>query len=182
MEDFVSIASTLIEEAVDWLREHYGEFDFWVERDLAWTVQTQLRRMVDERELPYLVLNDYPMLAGSRRALTADLVIRDRRTGTMVAVEFRYEPAQWRTEFMAMPGKLPVVVWGAEGVAKDVGRIRKFVEEGVASVGYALFVDEGRRFRHRQAHPGTRWVDWDAPESGGVGPSVLWSRWPESFE
>jgi hypothetical protein len=178
MDDFTLIASALIEEAVDWLREHYGEFDFWVERDLVWTVQTRLRQVIRGRGLPYLVLNDYPMLAGSRRSVSADLVVRDRRTGAMVAAEFKYEPAHWRTEFMAMPGKLPVVVWGAEGVAKDVGRIRAFVEQGVASVAFAVFIDEGRHFRHRAPHPGSRWVDWDATTAEGAAPSVLWTRWP----
>ena len=179
MDDFTLTASTLIEEAVYWLREHYEKFEFWVARDLVWTVQTHLRQMVGERGLPYLVLNDYPMLAGSRRSLSADLVIRDRRTGAMVAAEFRYEPAHWRIEFMATPGKLPVQVWG-EGVAKNVGRIRAFVEEGAASVAFAVFIDEGRYFRHREAHPGSRWVDWDPATTGGAAPSVLWSRWPEA--
>ena len=171
-------ASGLIDEAVDWLREHYGQFEFWVKRDVVWTVQTRLRQLVGERGLPFLVLNDYPMLAGSRRALSAYLVVRDRPTGVMVAAEFKYEPAHLRTEFMATPGKLPVVVWGAEGVAKDVGRIRAFVEQGAASAAFALFIDEGRYFRHRPAHPGSRWVDWDAATPGGATPSVLWSRWP----
>ena len=178
MDDFTLSGSALIEEAVDWLREHYAQFEFWVQRDLVWTVQTHLRRLVGERGLPYLVLNDYPMLAGTRRALSADLVVRDRPTGDMVAAEFKYEPAHRRTEFMATPGKLPVVVWGAEGVAKDLGRIREFVEAGAASAAYAVFIDEGRYFRHRPPHPGSRWVDWDAATPGGAAPSVLWSRWP----
>jgi hypothetical protein len=59
MDDFTLIGPALIEEAVDWLREHYGEFEFWVERDLVWTVQTHLRQVIGERGLPYLVLNDY---------------------------------------------------------------------------------------------------------------------------
>jgi hypothetical protein len=180
MDDFTLIGSALIEEAVDWLRKHYGEFEFWVERDLVWTLQTHLRQVIGERGLPYLVLHDYPMLAGSRRSLSADLVVRDRRSGTMVAAEFKYEPAHRRTEIMAMPGKLPVVLWGAEGVAKDVDRIRAFVEAGAASAAFAVFIDEGRHYRHRPAHPGSRWVDWDAATSQGAAPSVLWSRWPEA--
>lgn len=178
MDDFTVSGSALIEEAVDWLREHYADYEFWVVRDVVWTLQTHLRWLVGERGLPYLVLNDYPMLAGTRRALSADLVVRDRPTGGMVAAEFKYEPAHRRTEFMATPGKLPVVLWGAEGVAKDLGRIREFVEAGAATAAYAVFIDEGRYFRHRPAHPGSEWVDWDATTPGGAAPSVLWSRWP----
>lgn len=178
MDDFTASGSALIEEAMGWLRDHYRQFEFWVERDLVWTVQTRLRRLVRESALPYLVLNDYPMLAGSRRALSADLVVRDRPSGAMVAAEFKYEPSHRRTEFLATPGKLPVVAWGAEGVAKDVGRIRAFVDDGAASAAFALFIDEGRYFRHRPPHPGSRWVDWAATTPGGAAPSVLWSRWP----
>jgi hypothetical protein len=177
-DDFTAAAPALFAEAVAWLRDHYGQFEFWVERDLVWTVQTHLRRLVGERGLSYLVFNDYPMLAGPRRSLSADLAIRDQRTGAMLAAEFKYEPGHRRPEFMAAPGKLPVVVWGAEGVAKDVARIRAFVEAGAASVAFALFIDEGRHFRHRPAHPDSTWVDWDAAAPGAAAPSVLWSRWP----
>lgn len=68
-------------------------------------MQTHLRGVVAERRLPYLVLSDYPMLAGSRRSVFADLVIRDKPTGAIVAAEFGYEPEHRRTEFMAMPAK-----------------------------------------------------------------------------
>ena len=178
MDEFTASASALIEEALDWLRDHYGLYEFSVERDLVWTVQTHLRRLVGERGLPYLVLSDYPMLAGSRRSVFADLVIRDKPTGAIVAAEFRYEPEHRRTEFMAMPGKLPVAVWGAEGVAKDVSRSRTFVEQGAANAAFAVFIDEGRYFRHRPPHPGSRWVDWDVSVPGSATPSVLLSRWP----
>jgi hypothetical protein len=176
MDDFATTASALLVEALDWLREHYAQFEFWAERDLVWTVQTRLRQEVGGRRLPYLVLNDYPMLAGTRRALNADLVIRERGTGSMVAAEFKYEPAHERTEFMAMPAKLPAVAWGRDGVAKDIARIRAFVEAGTVSTAFALFIDEGRHFRHRPAHPGSTWVDWDAARPGAAAPAVLWSR------
>ncbi|MGH3262474.1 MAG: hypothetical protein ACRDNS_10790 [Trebonia sp.] len=178
MDDFTPTALALFEEALGWLREHYLEFEFSVERDLVWTMQTHLRRVVAERGLPYLVLSDYPMLAGSRRAMCADMVVRDRPTGAIVAAEFRYEPAHRRTEFLAMPSKIPVAAWGAEGVAKDMGRIRAFVREGAASAALSVFIDEGRYFRHRPPHPGSDWIDWDGATSGGVAPSVLLSRWP----
>lgn len=179
MDGFELVASSLFTEAMDWLRQHYEQFEFWVERDVVWTVQTHLRQLVAERGLPYQILNDYPMLAGARRVLSADLVIREQETGAKWAAEFKYEPAHHRAEFLTMPGKLPVVVWGTEGVAKDVSRIRAFVDAGAASGAFAIFIDEGRYFRHRPPHPGSAWVDWHAARSGGAAPSVLWSRWPE---
>jgi len=173
MGDFAVASSQLLREALDWLRMNYGRYEFWVERDLVWTVQTRLRQVVWERELPYLVLSEYPLLAGTRRSVCADLVIRERQTGTMVAAEFKYEPRHERADFLAIPNKLPGVSWGADGVAKDIARIRTFVEAGVVSAGFAVFVDEGRRFRDRPVHPGSTWMDWD-----DAGPSILWSQWP----
>jgi hypothetical protein len=171
-------ACTLSEEAVDWLRENYGQFEFWVERDLVWTLQTRLRMMISERGLPFTVLSDYGMIPGPRRSLSADLVIRDTAGQVLVAAEFKYEPSHRRPEFRSQPGKLPVVSWGAEGVAKDVARIRQFVEAGVTRAAFAMFLDEGRHFHTRTPHLGSAWRDWDTNGPGELSPAVLWSQWP----
>jgi hypothetical protein len=133
MDEETRAAWALSEEAVYWLRENYGQFEFWVERDLVWTLQTRLRTMISERGLPFNVLSDYGMLPGARRALSADLVIRNAAGQVLVAAELKYEPSHLRPEFHGQPGKLPVVFWGADGVAKDVTRIRQFVEAGTAA-------------------------------------------------
>jgi hypothetical protein len=175
-------ATVLFEDAVAWLKAHYDELEFWVERDVVWTVQTRLRKMILHRGLPWMVLNDYPMLPGLRRSLSADLVIRNEDGEVLVAAEFKYEPSHHRMEFRATPGKLPVVFWGMEGVAKDVARIREFVDSGVARTAFAVFIDEGRHFRHRPAHPGSEWLDWELTQPDSRSPSVLWARWPASTE
>jgi hypothetical protein len=180
MDETTHTASTLIEETMTWLREHYEQFQFWVERDVVWTVQTHLRRLISERYLGYEVFNDYPLLPGVRRALSADLVIRGPVKEVLVAAEFKYEPSHRRAELRALPGKLPVVFWGVDGVAKDIARIQRFVEAGAARMAFAIFIDEGRYFRHRPAHPRATWLDWDASEPESVSPSVLWARWPST--
>jgi hypothetical protein len=77
--------------------------------------------------------------------------------GVLVAAEFKYEPSHDRSELRALPGKLPVASWRVEGVAKDVVRVREFVEAGKARTAYAVFIDERRYFRKRPAHPGSAW-------------------------
>ena len=178
MDEDSQLASALFEETLEWLREHYGEFEFWTERDLVWTVQMRLRLLITERSLPLQIFNDYPMLPGTRRARSADLVIRNASKEVMVAAEFKYEPSHARPEFVALASKLPLVFWSSDGVAKDVARIREFVEAGVTRAGFAVFVDEGRYFRHRPPHPGTAWHDWNASQPGCLSPSVLWASWP----
>jgi hypothetical protein len=171
-------AVSLFDEAIDWLRQHYGEYEFWAERDLVWTVQTRLRRMITERRLPDSVFNDYPLLPGTRRARSADLVIRDADRTVLVAAEFKYEPSHDRAEFRELPGKLPAVFWGIDGVAKDLMRIREFVDQARARAAIAVFVDEGGYFRNRPAQPGSAWRDWAGVRRGGGDVSVLWSRFP----
>jgi hypothetical protein len=180
MDETTHAASAIFEETVAWLREHYDQFQFWVERDLVWTVQTHLKELISERQLGYEVFNDYPLLPGPRRALSADLVIRGPVKEVLIAVEFKYEPSHRRAEFRALPGKLPVVFWGVDGVAKDIARIRRFVEAGAARMAFAIFIDEGRYFRHRPAHPEATWLDWDASEPENASPSVLWTRCPST--
>jgi hypothetical protein len=100
----------LFEEVIAWLRDHYSEFEFSVERDLVWTLQSRLRKVIKERSLPYSVINDYPMLPGAGRARSADLVIRDADSSILVAAEFKYEPSHRRSDLLR--AKLPVVFWG----------------------------------------------------------------------
>jgi len=75
-----------------------------------------------------------------------------------------------------VPDKFPVVFWDTEGVGKDVRRANDFVASGNARTAYAVFVDEGGAFRHRDAHPGSIWIDWEVEGAGWLRTSVLWTR------
>jgi hypothetical protein len=131
--------------------------------------------VIQDRRLPYEVFNDYPMLPGTRRSLSADLVIRKPSGKVLVAAEFKYEPSHSRPEVKGHPGKLPVVFWRSEGVAKDIMRIAEFVGQGATETAFALFIDEGGHFRHRPPHPGSDWHDWP-PTAIIPGPAVLRAR------
>lgn len=163
-------AMQLFEGSLEWLRQNYTQFRFFTERDLVWTVQTQMRKRIDDDRLPFRVFNDYPLLAGKRRSLSADLAILNSENLVVVAVEFKYEPSHQRKGIDISNGKFPVVFWGDDGVGKDVKRIREFVAQGRAQVAYAVFIDEGGAFYRRPAHPHSEWREW------GNGVHVLWSK------
>lgn len=162
-------AAMLFEDAFGWLRERYATFQFFAERDIVWTVQTRIIRAIKQRGLPHRVFNDYGILPGERRSLSADLAIINRSGDVEVAAEFKYEPSHQRDDIPQT--KFPVVFWGSDGVGKDVQRVHEFVTSGRARVAYAVFIDEGGYFRHRPAHAGSEWIEF-----GGEGPWVLWSR------
>ena len=172
-------AAVVFESAIEWLRDNYSSFGFVAERDIVWTLQKHLKEALRENGLSHEVFNDYPMLPGKRRALSTDLVVRDSSGVVEVAAEFKYEPSHRRPDIL--PNKLPVVFWGAEGVAKDVLRAREYVERGKARVAYAIFIDEGGYFRHREPHPGSVWKDWGDCGSLVFDVSVLWSKVPDAL-
>ena len=154
----------LFEDTLDWLRETYWTHDFYVERDLVWTIQKKLSRMIVERKLPFRVFNDYPIAPGNRRSLCTDLaVIMD--ADVLLAIEFKYEPDHDRGKGKdpnILPSKLnpSVVSWEPDGVLKDVERCSGYVADGRSKASVSLFVDEGGCFRHRDPHEGTTWIDW----------------------
>jgi hypothetical protein len=170
----VQQASELFEETIEWLRSNYGQFTFFLERDVVWTLQSHINAVIRERKFPFHVFSDYPMFPGKRRRLCTDLAIVDPDGSVGVAAEFKYEPSHKRSDILQ--NKLPVVFWGKEGVGKDIERIRQYVEKGKARVAYAVFIDEGGFFHHRTPHPGSKWLDWGPSDTPPGRLSVLWSR------
>ena len=151
-------AEELADRAIDWLRDHYDEHRFFVERDLVWTLQLRLRDLLRQANSDLRVLNDFPMIPTSRRSLSADLALISPDDRVQLALEFKYEPSHRRTDILG--SKFPVVFWGAEGVAKDVERVRLFVAQGRAVAARSYFIDEGGYFAHRPPHEGSSWVEW----------------------
>ena len=151
-------AVELFENTLNWLQENYFNFRFFTERDVVWTLQTHLQQQIVESKLNYQVFNDYPMLPGSNRHLSADLVILTPTHGIQVAAEFKYEPSHERFDIQKQ--KLPVVFWGNEGVEKDIRRIHEFVEKGKTKAAYSIFIDEGGYFRNRPPHDHSTWKEW----------------------
>ena len=170
-------ASKLFWAAIDWLRESYSRHRFVTERDVVWTVQKRLIEEVLRQGLPYRIFNDFPVLKGKRRGISADLVVLGAEESVEVAAEFKYEPSHRRRNLDIWHTKFPVVSWGSDGVAKDIVRVRNFVEQGAAGNAFSLFIDEGGAFAHRQPHSGSRWERWNIGE-GMPEISVLVSHWP----
>ncbi len=169
----VQEARRVTQEAMDWLRESYGRFAFYAERDAVWTLQTRLAALVEASGLGLRVFDDYLMLPGRPRPLYADLVLLGPNDNVELALEVQYEPAHWRTDILG--SKLPFVFWGAD-VVNDIQRVREFERRQAAASAWSLFIDEGGHFRHRPPPPGSSWHDWRD------GRWALISRFPKTAE
>jgi hypothetical protein len=163
-------AERLFEEGLDWLRAHYGAYVFFAERDIVWTLQLRLLELAEQGGGGLAVYNDYPMVSRTR----ADLALLTDRGEVLVAAEFKYEPSHHRTDITQ--AKFPVVFWDSEGVGKDVRRAHEFVAAGRTQAAYAVFIDEGGAFRHRPAHPGSSWIDWETQGPDWLATSILWTK------
>lgn len=165
----------LFELTLEWLKSNYGNYDFFVERDLVWVIQRKLHETISKNNLPFEVYNDFPMIKTERRSLTTDLAILSKQNEVELAIEFKYEPDHQRgtdRNGNIWPSKLSpsVVFWGKEGVKKDVEKARKYVGQKRAKVAVTVFVDEGGFFREREPHQNTKWIDWNC---GGKNPRKI---------
>ena len=164
-------AHELFEHSIRLLNRHYSDYRFFTERDVVWTVQTQLIEYIEQHGLPFRVFNDYGLGLGRSRRL-ADLVILDDAS-VEVAAEFKYEPSHNRKSNLGgdIPGSKfspSVVDWNE--VKKDVDRVQDFVKLNQSSVAYSILIDEGSYFSWRETPAESEWINW--PD----GISVLWSR------
>ena len=170
-------ADELFENTIAWLKEHYGEFRFFAERDVVWTVQKQILREIESHCLPYRVFNDYTIVLGKSCSRSADLVILNNCDSVEVAVEFKYEPDRARgtdrdgdRDIWHSKLETSVVSWSE--VEKDIKRIQRYFEKRKAKAAYSVFIDEGGRFYAYQPQPSPRseWIDW------GQDRWVLWAQ------
>lgn len=169
-------SSEPFENAVAWLKDHYGQFQFFVERDVVWILQNYLVSQIKEYNLPFRVFNDYPILPGKRRSLCVDLAILNTDCLVEVAAEFKYEPSHKRANIWPTKLKPSVVFWGDDGMDKDVKRVQDYVDRGKAKIAYAVFIDEGGYFRSKLPHPGSQWIDWNTKVISPHKVHLLWSR------
>lgn len=151
--DGKNMAKKLFDQALDWFRVNYGEYEFFMERDLVWVLQQKIWEMIDEDGVPLEVYHNF-----SIADVQTDLALLNKENEVELAIEFKYEPDHRRRGFLLT--RFPVVFW-REGVGKDVERAKQYVKQEKAKIAIAIFVDEGSYFRHRKPYSNTKWVDWN---------------------
>jgi hypothetical protein len=153
----VEAAEVIFRGAVDWLGKHYGEHVFYVERDIIFTLQTHMVEQVRSDQLPLRVYNDFPMIAGLRRSLSADLaLVATPGDRVLLAAEFKYEPCHRRLDLLK--NKLPVTVWSE--IVHDTERAQQFIEPGRAKIAYAICIDEGNYLAKRDLSAYGDHLEW----------------------
>jgi hypothetical protein len=156
-------ANDLLGQAMSWLRTNYQDLTFFVERDVVYAIQVQVAKLIHANKLPYKVYNDFPMLPGknNRRSVCTDIAIVNAEGFVEIAIEFKYEPSHIRTDLLKSKFTPTVVFWGNDGVAKDIARVKNYVELKKAKIAHAILIDEGQHFRTKPPHPDSKWINWE---------------------
>jgi hypothetical protein len=148
--------------ALDWLRSNYRAQQIFNERDVERALQSRMTWLIAERRLPLRVFHAYPMERGPRRSLAVDLAVLDDQGAVALGIELKYEPANEREGRDIWTGKLPVTEWRA--IKRDFERLRRWVDDGRAALGYTVLVDEGSRYRARL--PVDEVQEWERRRTG----------------
>jgi hypothetical protein len=154
-EAMVAAAEQLFLDTLGWLGAANATTVFYQERDIVYTLQRRLCQLLERDDLPWTVFNDYPMLPGPRRALSADLALLCDGD-VALAAEFKYEPCHKRRDIPRQ--KFPVTVWS--DIAKDTLRAREFVYQGRVAVAYAVCIDEGGYLARRDLSIFEEHLEW----------------------
>ena len=170
----MDIAADIFEKTMTWLGNNYGNYKFFTERDIVWTVQTSIIKIIETKKLPYRIFQEFPILYSNSKRSYTDLAILDKKDMVKVAIEFKYESSHKRND--VWPAKLPVVTWDKHGLGADIRRIKQYVLEGAAETAYSIFIDEGGHFRKRNPYPGSKWIDWELKDAMLSKVSVHWSK------
>jgi hypothetical protein len=173
----------LFNETMKYIENNYDNFNFFVERDIVWTIQKYMANLISINKLPYEIYNDYPIVKGKQRSKSVDLAIvkngilykdvLDGKQQIELAIEFKYEPSKMRKDICTH--KLPVVFWNK--VIEDVDRINNFVTTGTAKNAIAIFIDEYGRYKKTNYKYTniSRWIEWGNYNKTEYNVSVLWS-------
>jgi len=158
-------AQEIFKETLEWMKNDYHnpEHRFFKERDIVWVMQKHLLKIIEEKRLPYKVLNDYTMRRKGRHSVSCDLVIM-RGGDKLLAIEFKYEPDHNRIynpigekqDGDIYKGKFPVVSW--KSIIKDMERVTEFVSKDRWQIGLSIFVDEGAYYKKK--NPSPKWDTW----------------------
>ena len=147
-------------DVLDWLRTTYASHRFFLQRDVAWTVQKRLLDRIGPGVPEYRVIHNRKVPKG--KGPQFDLAVVSPNGTVEFVLKLKFEPAH-----KLEPGKNPVVEWTT--VVGDVQTVQRAAEERHTRHAYSLFIDEGVYYRaKREPPPNSRWEEWDVGNGARV--------------
>ncbi|HJT56955.1 MAG TPA: hypothetical protein VJ761_10700 [Ktedonobacteraceae bacterium] len=165
-------SAALFEDAIEWLRENYAQFQFFMERDVVWTLHLYLIRQLEKQGLSYRIFHGFTIPFDDGGIKNVDLVLLNGDDTIELAAEFKYEPSHQRKDLRRT--KFPVVLW--PDLLKDIDAVKKIVAQKKAKIAYSALIDEGGHFINQSLPPGPIWKSWDISGDFPHHVSLLWLK------
>ncbi|HAX72443.1 MAG TPA: hypothetical protein DCY20_02835 [Firmicutes bacterium] len=167
-------------QALEDIRIKYVDYQFMVDRDIAWMIQRKMTELIEVLDLPYEVFQDYPLEKGHRRNNGHTLMIVSRglnykdvlgnKEAVEVMIKIKYEPSKYRHDICdyQLPRVKPM------DVVEDISELERLVHDKKTNVGISLLVDECGRYLNRIGQTQhTKWIEWGNYKDDGLNVNVL---------
>lgn len=166
--------------ALEEIKREYPDYEFMVSRDVTWILQKKMNRLIEEKELPFELYQDYPLEKGCREHKENELVLvtqgtnyKDLFSGKAQAelvIRVLFEPSRLRQDICVH--HLPKVL--VTQLTENIRKVQSLVESNKSKEAVSILIDEYSRHRHQvsQDHQVT-WTVWGDYEGSLLNLSVL---------
>lgn len=142
----------ILDSVLKWLESAYGDYDFFLERDIAWTIQCKVRESIYKGHYQLKVVHEFRKF---------DLAILNNQNIDQVVIELKYEPDHQRAnEGDFLNTKFDVCAWC--DILKDIKKAEDYVSQNPSRKAVTILFDEGDYWKKKQpqAPPHTKWEIW----------------------
>ena len=176
----MTTAKDIFDMALEEVKCHFTEYQFMVNRDLAWILQKKMGRLIEEHGLPLEVYHDYPLEKGCCDRKENEWVIVSQgtnyrdifslKTCAELVIRVLFEPSKNRSDICEH--HLPRIL--VPQLTHDIETIESLVVNHRSREGICLLIDENSRHRHQIIQTSQiAWSWWGDYEDLGLNVSVL---------
>ncbi len=176
----MTLGKEILELSLHELKENYPSYEFMVHRDVAWSLQKILNRLIEKNGYPLEVYQDYPLEKGCKEYKENELVFvlpgtnyREMFKSTSqveLVVRILFEPSRHRRDICEY--HLPRIL--VPRLMQEMTQLKAIVESNKAKEGILILVDESSR--HRKLilqNDCMKWESWGTYDDSGLNVSTL---------
>ena len=176
----VMIGQEIFFMALEEIKQEYPKYEFMVSRDVTWILQKKMKRLIEEKGLPFELYQDYPLEKGCYEHKENELVLVTQGTNykelfsgraqAELVIRILLEPSKLRQDVCSH--HLPRVL--VTQLPEKIRKVQSLVHSGKTKEGISLLIDEYSRHRHQVIQDkDVVWESWGDYDDSGFNISVL---------
>ena len=147
----MTLATEMLELSLQEIKKNYSSYGFMVHRDVAWTLQKLFKQLIEQKNYPLEVYQNYPLKRGYDTSRDHELVIVNQGTnyhdilrGTQqveLIVRILFEPSRHRRDIC--DHHLPRV--RSPRLTDEINELQTLIDSHQAKQAVLLLIDEYSR-------------------------------------